>query len=184
MWVPLIEKAYAKLHGYYEAIESGSVSAALMDLTGEASQTYDFDAGEGGELVKTGKLWNMLMDFEKEKYLLGCSCKRGGVESDTGKGILGNHAYSVLQCVQLSAKERLLRIRNPWGCKEWTGRWSDGSKEWTAALKKKLNFEFGDDGTFFMCFEDFIDQYDNLFVCRLLTDQVGHVFQHLAFEHE
>jgi len=36
MWVPIIEKAYAKLHGYYEAIESGSISA-LMDFTGDCS---------------------------------------------------------------------------------------------------------------------------------------------------
>uniref|UniRef100_A0A6B2KYK4 Calpain catalytic domain-containing protein n=1 Tax=Arcella intermedia TaxID=1963864 RepID=A0A6B2KYK4_9EUKA len=183
-WVPIIEKAYAKLHGYYEAIESGSISAALMDLTGEASQSFDFNQGEGLDLIRSGKMWELLQQFEKEQYLMGCSCKKGGIETDTGKGILGNHAYSVLQCVQVSAKDRLLRIRNPWGCKEWTGRWSDGSKEWTTALKKKLNFEFGDDGTFFMCFEDFVDQYDNLFVCRLLTDAVGHVFQHLMFEHE
>lgn len=36
MWVPLVEKAYAKLHGSYQAIESGSIATALIDLTGEA----------------------------------------------------------------------------------------------------------------------------------------------------
>ncbi len=38
MWVPLIEKAYAKLHGCYENIESGSTASALTDLTGEGNQ--------------------------------------------------------------------------------------------------------------------------------------------------
>ena len=34
LWVPLLEKAYAKLHGTYEHIHGGSVCDALVDLTG------------------------------------------------------------------------------------------------------------------------------------------------------
>jgi len=45
---------------------------------------------------------------------MGCSCKASGIESDTGMGILGNHAYSILQCVKVG-NHRLIQIRNPWG---------------------------------------------------------------------
>jgi Calpain family cysteine protease len=45
---------------------------------------------------------------------------------------------------------------------EWTGRWSDGSKEWTREVTKQwlgllkvLDHEFGNDGTFIMEYEDF-----------------------------
>ena len=34
MWVPLIEKAYAKLHGCYENLESGYVDEGIQELTG------------------------------------------------------------------------------------------------------------------------------------------------------
>jgi hypothetical protein len=35
-WVPLIEKAYAKLHGDFAALEGGIMSEAIEDLTGYA----------------------------------------------------------------------------------------------------------------------------------------------------
>jgi calpain-15 len=49
----------------------------------------------------------------------------------------------------------LLKLRNPWGEKEWNGDWSDTSPKWTAELKKSLGFTAGEDGTFFMALEDF-----------------------------
>jgi hypothetical protein len=46
------------------------------------------------------------------------------------QGLIGDHAYSVLRAIECNGK-RFVVIRNPWGKSEWTGRWSDGSKEWT-----------------------------------------------------
>ena len=53
--------------------------------------------------------------------------------------------------VEIDGKsERLVLVRNPWGNSEWTGPWSDGSKEWTAEIMIKLGHRFGNDGMFYM----------------------------------
>ncbi len=54
---------------------------------------------------------------------------------------------------------------------EWKGRFSDGSSDWTPELIAKLNVKFEDDGTFWMAFDDFVQQYNNVIVLRLLQDR-------------
>jgi len=46
-------------------------------------------------------------------------------------------------------------VRNPWGSGEWLGDWSDSSPIWSASAKKKAKLVVADDGTFWMCYDDF-----------------------------
>ena len=74
-------------------------------------------------------------------------------------GLIGSHSYSVLRAVECKGK-RFVVVRNPWGRSEWTGRWSDGSKEWTPEwleILPDLQHEFGDDGQFVMECELVVD---------------------------
>jgi hypothetical protein len=53
----------------------------------------------------------------------------------------------------------ILQLKNPWGRTEWRGAWSDSDTErWTRRMKTKLNFDTtsGDDGIFWMDFDDFV----------------------------
>jgi hypothetical protein len=87
--------------------------------------------------------------------------------TDHGLGLVPAHAYSILGAVEVAGTwpnfrgkprlirvgKRFIRIRNPWGKTEWTGRWADGSKEWTSewlARLPELGHSFGNDGQFLM----------------------------------
>ena len=67
MWVPLIEKALAKLYGSYEAIESGFVLSGLSILTGYPCENIRLQSkqcvqmeGVGGGAVPKMKLQNLI----------------------------------------------------------------------------------------------------------------------------
>lgn len=50
---------------------------------------------------------------------------KGGPINTKSQGLVVMHAYSIT-CVSLLNKNKLLRLRNPWGnTKEWKGPWSD-----------------------------------------------------------
>ncbi|KAH6682865.1 hypothetical protein B0J14DRAFT_133381 [Halenospora varia] len=162
-WLPLMEKAYAKAHGDYAAIEGGWTGEGLEDLTG----------GVTTELLSTDILdkeyfWNEELIKVNKDFLFGCSSSlfwgRG-----YRKGIYEGHAYSIMKCVEIDGK-RLCLLRNPWGEGEWTGAWSDGSKEWTPEWMQKLDHRFGDDGAFWMSYEDLLRKYQTFDRTRLFTE--------------
>ncbi|GAX14041.1 calpain-15 [Fistulifera solaris] len=182
LWPALVEKAYAKAHGCYAQLSGGFIAEGLQDLTGAPTETHLLFAAD--------HLWPILMTYQREGFLMGVATARGG------DGLIGGHAYSILDVIQLddmivgdqpkvtdyfgqnSQKSvkvpekrqtiRLVRIRNPWGKREWKGDFSASSHRWTHALRKKIgdhSYRKGD-GTFFMTFEDMCQRFHHLDVAK------------------
>jgi calpain-15 len=63
-----------------------------------------------------------------------------------------------------------MKLRNPWGYKEWMGDWSDSSDKWTAEIKAKLNFEDSDDGVFYMTYQHYMSYYRSTTICKFHDD--------------
>lgn len=57
-------------------------------------------------------------------------------------GLVGSHAYSIINLYEIvhpiKGEVTLLKLRNPWGRKEWQGDWSEDSNLWTPELRAKL----------------------------------------------
>ena len=58
-------------------------------------------------------------------------------------------------------------LRNPWGNFEWTGDWADNSELWTEDIKREVGYVDEDDGMFWMSFDDFIENFRRLQVCKV-----------------
>jgi len=173
-WLPLLEKAYAKVHGDYEAISGGYPGQGVEDMTGGVSTTI-----ASNRVLRKDKLWKELVNADGE-FVFALSAVGTGWDWVKGGLALG-HAYSILKATEEVDEDgnrvRLVQIRNPWGERasngigEWNGPWSDGSKEWTPYWLKKLNHKFGDDGIFWMSYQDVLETFKYISRTRLFDEK-------------
>ena len=59
-----------------------------------------------------------------------------------------------------------MKIRNPYGLKEWVGDWSDKSPQWTPELREKAGSVDSNDGVFFISFKDYLSFFYNTTICK------------------
>ncbi|KAL3874801.1 hypothetical protein ACJMK2_037770 [Sinanodonta woodiana] len=180
-WAALLEKAYAKLYGSYEALKSGNVADALTDFTGGITEGYVL---RGPNANVPRNIVNILFKALDRQSLIGCGInplKGSSGESQLPNGLVAGHAYSITdlrEILLMSEKGQipitLIRVRNPWGIHvEWRGPWGDRSSEWNsipADEKEKMGLIFRDDGEFWMDFRDFLENFDTVDVCNLTPD--------------
>ena len=175
LWVLLLEKAYAKLHGNYVQLRSGFVSHGMADLTGCPIRDYRFpderrDYGAIEEYAED--LWQKLTYADTRGWIMCAGTpgvdkftESGGPDEDSG--IVPGHAYSVIGCKEHDGT-RLMKVRNPWGQFEWGGAWSDDSEEWTEEMIEAFEPNFDTkDGTFWISFEDFLKNYTSITICKV-----------------
>lgn len=195
LWPCFVEKAYAKVHGSYSRLSGGFISEAFGDLTGSPVErirfrhVYDLDSlfarilsftsagflmgiatnGGGNGLVPC-HAYSLLNVYEVHGVVVGQQKK---VTNFFTKEEKYDDEISIVNTPDeaTSDKERivrLVRIRNPWGTKEWQGKWAASSEEWTEKLRKQIGetaYRQGK-GTFFMEFNEMIQRFDHMDVAK------------------
>jgi len=198
IWAMLLEKAFAKFCGGYAAIEAGITEWGIVCMTGGNAWRYEVvrsGAWERSDLEimddprdkracgfrptrechDSAELFELLRFYHRHGAVLCC----GGVKAaGQAQGLVQRHAFSLLQIrtVRKTAGSdqyfRFVQVRNPWGTGEWTGPWSDDSPEWEEYphVKQQLRFEKGDDGTYWMQWEDFCQYWTYVGCVDTTTD--------------
>ncbi|XP_076875298.1 calpain-2 catalytic subunit-like [Brachyhypopomus gauderio] len=173
-WSALLEKAYAKVNGCYEALVGGSATEGFEDFTGGIAERYELNKAPPN-------LFGTIKKALSHGSLLSSAISPRNTnenEVKTKERLVKTHAYSITGAEEVHVGEglvELVRLRNPWGHLEWTGAWSDDSKEWDHVLpeeKAKLDHS-RNDGEFWMAYSDFMQQYTKLEICNLTPDSLS-----------
>uniref|UniRef100_A0AAZ3NXM6 Calpain-3 n=1 Tax=Oncorhynchus tshawytscha TaxID=74940 RepID=A0AAZ3NXM6_ONCTS len=175
-WSALLEKAYAKLHGSYEALKGGNTLEAMEDFTGGVTEFFEMS-----EAPK--ELYKIMKKALERGSLMGCSIDAllpSHCETETANGLVRGHAYSITaleECDKLKVtkdtKIRLVQMRNPWGMVLWKGPWNAKSKEWStisSSDKARLKKKTVETSETWISFEDFKKNFTKLEICNLTPD--------------
>ncbi|XP_060049554.1 calpain-10 isoform X4 [Erinaceus europaeus] len=173
-WLPLLEKAYAKVCGSYERLWAGQVADALVDLTGGLAERWSLkDAAAGDPGPSTCRRLLGLGD----RCLVSCSV----LSPRAGARELGEfHAFIVSDLREARGQDGqdplLLRIQNPWARRCWRGRWTEGGEGWARVapeVASELQAQLRE-GEFWVDEEEFLREFDEVTVAYPLST-AGHL---------
>jgi hypothetical protein len=171
LWVPVIEKAFAKYYGSYAALERGYVHHALQRLTGCYAEEIALGSASRG--AQKELLWGRVSRWKKNGFMMGAGTVTKGLADREvlDSGLVFGAVYVLYEVRQVDGN-RLIKLRNPpdygTGVQEWQGDWSDKSSMWTSRMRHRLNQsvdEEGEDGCFWMSFDDFCVAFRAMYIC-------------------
>lgn len=162
MWVALLEKAFARCYGSYEAITGGQSAASYVALTSGVPEEVDFTSGE----VSPDEIFYRLTNAHRSGAMVACAVPGN---YNGYKGLIGNHEYTLTGTAKVG-DTRLVRVRNPWGQSEWEGAWGDGSSEWASLPEHSVPPANRDDGEFYISLEDFMQCFNMATICNITPD--------------
>jgi hypothetical protein len=122
LWVPFVEKAYAKIYGSYDALVGGDIAEALRDLTG-APVLELRPTARGG----SGAVWDEMVRRHADGEVMACgwcgsedaAATFRASEVAAATGVKPNHAYAILEVRAVPSRtkgvRRWVRYRDPWG---------------------------------------------------------------------
>uniref|UniRef100_H2YK53 Calpain catalytic domain-containing protein n=1 Tax=Ciona savignyi TaxID=51511 RepID=H2YK53_CIOSA len=187
LWVPLVEKALAKLHCCYESLQAGRSIEGLATLTGYPCESLALQPPSHDEPIEEDLVWVKLLSSMEAGFLMGASCGGGNMEINEREyhdiGLRPRHAYSVLDVTDATTQSgstvRLVKLRNPWGHFSWKGDWSDESMLWqqNQALANRLHSNrgnHGNDGTFWISLGDMIRLKHRIISCSNIDPWTNH----------
>lgn len=153
---PLAEKAFAKLHRCYEALEPkvtpelslvSILSQALEDTSGGLCTVYHLhpQAANTVELEEEEKnvLWRKMKESSKASALHALLLRSDspGASERRYVGLLPDHLYGLVDA-RFVEQQRLVKLRN-W-CHGvdtvWKGKWAADSPAWTETLRLALEY--------------------------------------------
>ncbi|KAK3853387.1 hypothetical protein Pcinc_040074 [Petrolisthes cinctipes] len=107
-WCALLEKAYAKMYGGYEALKGGNINESMVDMTGGVVEMIDLRS-------PPPNLFNILFKANLRGSLIGCAIEpeRQGMRGQTvlSNGLIERHAYSMTRVTAVDIGSAIPRLQ-------------------------------------------------------------------------
>ncbi|ETE68790.1 Calpain-5, partial [Ophiophagus hannah] len=161
-WSALLEKAYAKMAGCYEALDGGSTAEAIVDFTGAVAESINLiDGNYDYSIIEQVKLFRELLKVDKRGGLISCYIMPSSLsdfEVETDVGLVKGHAYSMTSILKMSVGEKTL-------CSGKSEEWKKVSK----SERTRLGLTLENNGEFWMTFEDWCKNFTDVDICRIVN---------------
>lgn len=131
MWVPLLEKGWAKMKGTYEHTSGGWAQNGIRAFTGAPV----FEYWMVDLTIDSDAVFTILKAANDLNYILGAGTD--GADTNLNScNIVAGHAYSMISAFELKTGStvdyKLVMVRNPWGITEYNGNWKSSDALWTS----------------------------------------------------
>jgi Calpain family cysteine protease len=160
IWQMLLQKAYAKVLGNYDALRTETAQNVLRNLTGSPLEVISRESRSTAQMVRNNTLWPVIKDYSLSGYLMSLSIpildtNRVVLEQNVDQnldqklgqnldqktsvclsggrmpGLLAGYTYAILRVEEILGGIRLFKLRNPWGEREGDG--TEEGTEWCGA---------------------------------------------------
>ena len=104
MWLPLLEKALAKLAGNFELLADGNTLEGFTTLTGCPCESIILEhrLGNSRKDIDTEQIWSKLKAAKEAEYPMGSCCGRLNHNPDSrylsDRGLIRGRYYSKFRC--------------------------------------------------------------------------------------
>ena len=199
-WIPLVEKAYAKALGTYEAIPKVKIQDVLVHLTGGSVQVYQLNEHYAAGTAVYKEMWEKLKHYiQNDSVILAMPSKeKDGREKGTedleadgsaaivdsdevelNVGILQDRLYSIAAFREIGIIE-LLMLRDPWGLQHFEGEWNENSPKWDdypdilESIYEDPTIHWrreAPNGYIWMSYKEFVVLFKDLYFCKLFPDE-------------
>jgi len=162
VWVMVLEKAYAKLHGSYLNIENGLIEDALIELTGGICYR--------GPMPNQ---WTYLLERISPVDSMSTSSGHvvGVMANKKSSSIASARVFGVAGIVEHQNKQ-LVKLQDMWQMSRWDGDWCTSSPNWTTypEIKEIVNsYDTWTPDTLYMTLEEFSHNFSTIFDCSLCS---------------
>uniref|UniRef100_A0A0K0ETI7 Calpain catalytic domain-containing protein n=1 Tax=Strongyloides stercoralis TaxID=6248 RepID=A0A0K0ETI7_STRER len=167
LWVPLIEKAFAKAYGNYANLSAGTSAEGFSALTG--CPTQQIDLRNEMYIECSDILWAKIISSKEAGFLMGCSAGNQFINEKEylRVGLQKQHGYSFLDTATLINGTKIVKLRNPWGKFVWNKEYSDNWKGWNINEKRRLMPNGTEAGIFWMPFDSFCKYFTIIEICKI-----------------